>query len=46
MTQNTGANMVSIALVDRPVPTSTSLPLDGTLSGAVDWAVIGAQLRP
>jgi hypothetical protein len=38
--------MVSIAFVDRAVPTATSLPLNGTLSGAVDWAVVGVQLRP
>jgi hypothetical protein len=46
MTQDSGSNMVSIALVERAVPTATSLPLNGTLSGAVDWAVIGVQLRP
>jgi hypothetical protein len=46
MIQGTGGNTVKIALVDRAVPTSTSLPLNGTLSGAVDWAVIGVQLRP
>jgi hypothetical protein len=46
MTQNSGANMVSIALVDRAVATPTTLPLNGTLSGAVDWAVVGVQLRP
>jgi hypothetical protein len=46
LTQSTGANMVSIAFVDRAVPTATSLPLNGTLSGAVDWAVVGVQLRP
>ncbi|HEY7449959.1 MAG TPA: hypothetical protein VH702_17515, partial [Vicinamibacterales bacterium] len=46
MTQSTGANMVSIAFADRAVPTPTSLPLNGTLSGAVDWAAIGVQLHP
>jgi hypothetical protein len=46
MTQSTGGNMVGVALVDRAVTTPTTLPLNGTLSGAVDWAVIGAQLRP
>ena len=43
--QGTSSDTVTIALMDRVVPTVTSLPLNGTLSGAVDWAVIGVQLR-
>ncbi|HEY7444940.1 MAG TPA: choice-of-anchor D domain-containing protein [Vicinamibacterales bacterium] len=39
-------NMVRIALVDRSVPTATSLPLNGTLNGLADWAVIGIAVRP
>jgi hypothetical protein len=38
--------MVTIAISDRTVPSITSLPLNGTLSGEVDWAVIGVELRP
>jgi hypothetical protein len=41
-----GPNQVRIALVDRLVPTASSLPLNGTLGGAADWAVIGIELRP
>ena len=45
MAQGTGADMASLALVDRTVPSVTSLPLNGTFSGTVDWAVIGVELR-
>jgi hypothetical protein len=45
LVQGTGSDTVTIALMDRTVPTITSLPVNGTLSGAVDWAVIGVQLR-
>jgi hypothetical protein len=44
--QGAGGEMVRIAIIDRAVPASTSLPLNGTLNGAADWAVIGIQLRP
>jgi hypothetical protein len=43
--QGTTGDMVSIALVDRLVATATSLPLNGTLSGDVDWAVISVEVR-
>jgi hypothetical protein len=45
-TQGSAGEMVKIALVDRGVPTTTSLPLNGTLNGTADWAVIGVQVRP
>jgi hypothetical protein len=41
-----GHDRAGIALVDQPVSTATSLPLNGTLSGSADWAVIGVELRP
>jgi hypothetical protein len=44
--QGSSGDTVTIALSDRLVSSVTSLPLNGTLSGAVDWAVIGVQLRP
>ena len=44
--QGKGQDTVRIALVDRAVPVATSLPLNGTLSGPADWAVIGVELRP
>jgi hypothetical protein len=44
--QGTGGEVVRIAIIDRAVPASTSLPLNGTLNGTSDWAVIGVQLRP
>ncbi|RPH59307.1 MAG: choice-of-anchor D domain-containing protein, partial [Acidobacteria bacterium] len=42
---SSSSSMVTIAISDRSVPAITSLPLNGTLSGAVDWAVIGIELR-
>jgi hypothetical protein len=42
----TAGNMAGMALVDRAVPTATVLPLNGSLNGAVDWAVIGIDVRP
>jgi hypothetical protein len=43
---SSSSDMVTIAISDRTVPSITSLPLNGTLSGEVDWAVIGVELRP
>jgi hypothetical protein len=43
---SSSSDMVTIAISDTTVPSMTSLPLNGTLSGAVDWAVIGVELRP
>ena len=37
--------MAGIAMVDRAVSVATVLPLNGTLNGAVDWAIIGVELR-
>ena len=45
LAQGSSSDTVTIALMERLVPAVTSLPLNGTLSGAVDWAVIGVQLR-
>ena len=36
---------MTIVFTDRLAPTATSVPLNGTLSGAQDWAVIGVELR-
>jgi hypothetical protein len=44
--QGSAGELVRIAIVDRPVPSTTSLPLNGTLNGTADWAVIGVQVRP
>jgi hypothetical protein len=44
--QGSGGDVVRISIVDRAVPSATSLPLNGTLNGTADWAVIGVQLRP
>jgi hypothetical protein len=44
--QGSAGETVRIAIIDRAVPASTSLPLNGTLNGTSDWAVIGVQLKP
>ena len=44
--QGRGGSVAGIAVMDQFVPLATSLPLDGSFSRRVDWAVIGAQLRP
>ncbi len=46
VSQGSSGNTARIAFVDRAVPVATSLSLNGSLSGAVDWAVIGIELRP
>jgi hypothetical protein len=38
-------NVAGIALVDQVVPVATTTPLSGTLNSAVDWAVIGIEVR-
>ena len=43
--QGSGGDAVTIVFTDRLVPTVTSLPLNGTLSGTQDWALIGIELR-
>ena len=45
ISHGTAGNVAGIALVDRAVPTATVLPLNGSLNGAVDWAVVGVELR-
>ena len=41
-----GGSVAGIALVDRSVPVASSLLLNGSFDGDVDWAVIGVELRP
>jgi uncharacterized protein YaiE (UPF0345 family) len=44
--QGSSFDVASIALVDRSVPVASSLLLNGSFDGSVDWAVIGVELRP
>jgi hypothetical protein len=41
-----GGDVAGLAIVDQAVPFSSSLPLDGSFSSQVDWAVVGVQIRP
>jgi DNA/RNA endonuclease YhcR with UshA esterase domain len=46
-TQGTsGGDAVRVSFVERAVPTTSSLLLNGTLANTTDWAVIGVVLRP
>jgi hypothetical protein len=45
VSHGTGGNVAGIALVDRVTPAAAVLPLSGSLSGAVDWALIGIEVR-
>jgi hypothetical protein len=44
--QGSGGDIAGIALVDQIVPIATSLTLNGSFNGAVDWAVISVELHP
>jgi hypothetical protein len=41
-----GGSAAGVTFVDRAVPAATTLALDGSFSGVVDWAVIGLELKP
>jgi hypothetical protein len=46
-TQGTSAgDAVHVSFVERAVLTASSLPLNGSLASATDWAVVGVVLRP
>jgi hypothetical protein len=45
VSHGTAGDVAGIAFVDRVVPLATTMPLNGRLNSAVDWAVIGAELR-
>jgi hypothetical protein len=44
--QGTGGDVASVALIERAVPIATPIPLEGSLGGVVDWAVVGVELKP
>jgi hypothetical protein len=41
-----GGNKAGAAVEDKAAPTAGSGPVNGTLSGTVDWAVIGVEIKP
>jgi hypothetical protein len=45
VSHGTAGNVAGIALVDRIAPVAAGLPLSGSLNGAVDWALIGIEVR-
>ncbi|HLE51157.1 MAG TPA: hypothetical protein VI755_03810, partial [Anaerolineales bacterium] len=44
--QGAGGDAVSVALEDRLVASASTLAVNGTFSGAVDWAVIILEIKP
>lgn len=41
-----GGDVTSIAVQDRPLPAPASVPVNGTFSGTVDWAIVVIEIRP
>ncbi len=41
-----GGDMATVAIEDQSVAVASTRPLDGAFSKAVDWAVIGVEIRP
>jgi hypothetical protein len=44
--QGSGGSAAGLAVQHRTVPTATSLVLDGSFGGDIDWAVIGLEIQP
>lgn len=44
--QGTGGDMVAVAVQDKAIPTPAPIAVNGTLSGAADWAVVGVVIQP
>ncbi len=44
--QGSGGEVAGTAVMDRPVPSPSAAPVNGIFSSAVDWAVVGIELRP
>ncbi len=42
----TGGNMASIAVEDTTVASASTLPVNGTFSGTVDWALVALEITP
>jgi hypothetical protein len=41
-----GGNVASVAVQDRTVDLASTVPVDGSLSGNTDWAVVGVEILP
>ena len=46
LVQGTSGSGAGIAVVDRTVSAAAAVVLNGTFDSAVDWAVVGLELRP
>ncbi len=44
--KGTGGDVVSLAVQDKGVPVVTSTTIDGFFNSAVDWSLIGLEIRP
>jgi hypothetical protein len=43
---STNGSMASVAVQDRSVASAATVAVNGTLSGDVDWAVVGLEIKP
>ena len=44
--QGVGGAAASIAVVDQTVTSPSAVTVNGSFSGAVDWAVVAVEVRP
>ncbi len=44
--QGSGGDVASVAVMDRSVAFASTVAVNGTFSGSVDWAVIGIEIKP
>ena len=44
--QGSGGEAAGEAVMDRSVASASTVPVNGTFSGTVDWAVVAVELRP
>ena len=40
-----GGDIAGLAVMDRTVTSATTVPVNGTLSGVEDWAVVGVEIK-
>jgi outer membrane protein assembly factor BamB len=45
ITAGAGGNAAGVAVVDRSVPSVSTVAVDGTMSGNVDWAVVAVEIK-
>jgi hypothetical protein len=46
ISEDTFGSVTSLAVQDQPIPSASSIPLNGVHGDGVDWAVIGVEIKP